>query len=152
DAPQFGQITIPGMASFGPTNYLPSRNGAKTFQFSGDVVAQTEAHGLKFGIEVHRYNTLIFSTSSKNARWTFNSLDSFLEGGPQGTSLEVALPGSDNQKNYRQTLVGLYGHDEYKIRSNLQLSLGLRYEFSTLIHDQFGKDSFLADPLRDNQV
>src|SRR5439155_1510238 len=49
DAPQFGQISIPGMASFGPTNYLPSRNGAKTFQFSGDMVAQTEAQGLKFG-------------------------------------------------------------------------------------------------------
>jgi hypothetical protein len=152
DAPHFGQISIPGMAPFGPTNYLPTRNGAKTFQFSGDVLAQTEGHGLKFGMEVHRYNTLIFSSSSKNATWAFNSLDSFLEGGPEGTSLTVALPGSDNTKEYRQTLVGLYGRDEYKIRPNLQLSLGLRYEFSTLIHDRLGRDSFLADPIRDTQV
>jgi hypothetical protein len=152
DAPQFGQFTIPGMAAYGPTNYLPTRNGAKTFQFSGDVLAQREGHGLKFGMEVHRYQTLLFSSSSKNASWIFNSLDSFLEGGPQGTYLTVALPGSDNTKEYRQTLVGMYGQDTYKIRSNLQLSLGLRYEFATLIHDRFGRDSFLADPIRDTQV
>ena len=152
DAPHFGQITIPGMSAFGPTNYMPSRNRAKTFQFSGDVLAQKGGHGLKFGVEVHRYNNLIFSSSSKNGSWAFNSLDSFLEAGPQGTSLTVALPGSDNTKDYRQTLVGLYGQDEYKIRSNLQLSLGLRYEFTTLIHERFGRDSFLVDPVRDTQV
>src|SRR3989449_3473030 len=134
DAPHFGQITIPGMSAFGPTNYMPSRNHAKTLQFSGDVLAQKGGHGLKLGLEVHHYDTLIFSSSSKNATWAFNSLDSFLEAGPQGTSLTVALPGSDNTKDYRQTLVGLYGQDEYKIRSNLQLSLGLRYELTTLIH------------------
>jgi hypothetical protein len=152
DAPQFGQFTIPGMAAFGPTNYVPTRNGARTFQFSGEVLAQREGHGLKLGVEVHRYETLLFSSSSKNASWVFNSLDSFLEGGPQGTTLTVALPGSDNTKEYRQTLVGLYGQDAYKIRSNLQLSLGLRYEFTSLIHDRFGRDSFLADPIRDTQV
>src|SRR2546425_1104469 len=157
DAPHFAQITIPGMSAFGPTNYMPSRNHAKTFQFSGDVLAQKGGHGLKFGLEVHRYNNLIFSSSSKNGSWAFNSLDSFLEGGPQGTSLTVALPlpdntKSDNTKDYRQTLVGLYGQDEYKLRSNLQLSLGLRYEFTTLIHERFGRDSFLVDPVRDTQV
>ncbi|PYR83523.1 MAG: hypothetical protein DMG19_18895, partial [Acidobacteria bacterium] len=152
DAPHFGQITIPGMSAFGPTNYMPSRNHAKTLQFSGDVLAQKGGHGLKLGLEVHRYDTLIFSSSSKNATWAFNSLDSFLEAGPQGTSLTVALPGSDNTKDYRQTLVGLYGQDEYKIRSNLQLSLGLRYEFTTLIHERFGRDSFLVNPVRDTQV
>src|SRR5438876_7955677 len=152
DAPHFGQITIPGMSAFGPTNYMPSRNHAKTFQFSGDVLAQKGGHGLKLGLEVHRYDTLIFSSSSKNATWAFNSLDSFLEAGPQGTSLTVALPGSDNTKDYRQTLVGLYGQDEYKIRSNLQLSLGLRYEFTTLIHERLGRDSFLVYPVRYTQV
>jgi hypothetical protein len=152
DAPQFGQFTIPGMAPYGPTNYLPTHNGAKTFQFSGDVLAQREGHGLKLGVEVHRYNTLISSSSSKNASWVFNSLDSFLQGGPDGTYLTVALPGSDNTKDFRQTLVGLYGQDAYKLRSNLQLSLGLRYEFTSLIHDRFGRDSFLADPIRDTLV
>src|SRR5262249_62226563 len=90
--------------------------------------------------------------SNRGGVWVFNSVDSFLEGGPEGTSLTVALPGSSNKKAYRETLVGLYGQDEYKLRSSLQLSLGLRYEVTTLIHDRFGRDSFLADPLSDTEV
>src|SRR5206468_3687813 len=73
DAPHFGQITIPGMSAFGPTNYMPSRNHAKTLQFSGDVLAQKGGHGLKLGLEVDRYDTLIFSSSSKNATWPCHS-------------------------------------------------------------------------------
>ncbi len=151
-APNFGQINIPGAAPFGPAITLPEANVMNSFQYSGDVLAQREAHGLKFGAEVDRYRWDMFSSWNKGASWSFNSLDSFLEGGPQGTSLTLALPGSDNKKAYRQTLAGFYGQDEIKLRPNVQLSVGLRYEFATRVQDHFGKDSFLADPLRDTQV
>lgn len=152
EAPLLGQFTIPGGAQFGPISFMPSGNNANTFQFSGDVVAQREKHGLKFGAEVHRYRFDIFSSSSQGAEWGFNSLDSFLQGGPEGTSLTVALPGSSNKKAFRQTLVGLYGQDEIALRPNLQLSLGFRYEFTTLIHDRYGRDAFLADAVRSTEV
>ena len=152
DAPHFGQIDIPGGGTFGPVSFLPSENVTSTFQFSGDVIAQQEKHGLKFGVEVHRSRWDIFSSSSQGGSWAFNSLDSFLQGGPEGTSLTVALSGSNNKKGYRQTLVGLYAQDEYQIRANLQLSMGLRYEFTSVLRDRFGRDSFLANPLRDTQV
>ena len=152
DAPIFGQFTIPGSAAFGPVSFMPSGNTANTFQFSGDVLTQQEGHGLKFGVEVHRNRFDIFSSSSQGAEWGFNSLDSFLQGGPEGTSLTVALPGSSNKKAFRQTLVGLYGQDEIALRPNLQLSLGFRYEFTTLIRDRYGRDAFLADALRSTEV
>ncbi|MGH9783910.1 MAG: TonB-dependent receptor domain-containing protein, partial [Terriglobia bacterium] len=152
DVPQFGQINIPGAGTFGPVSFLPAGSVTNAFQFSGDIIAQQEKHGLKFGVEVHRYRWDIFSSSAQGGEWAFNSLDSFLQGGPEGTSLTVALPGSSNKKAFRQTLVGLYGQDEYKIRSNLQLSLGFRYEFTTLLRDRYGRDSFLADPLRSTDV
>ena len=152
DAPHFGQITIPGAASFGPISFMPAGSVTNSFQFSGDVLAQREGHGLKFGVEIHRYRWDIFSSSAQGGEWAFNSLDSFLEGGREGTTLTVALPGSSNKKAYRQTLVGLYGQDEVRIRPNLQLSLGLRYELTTLIRDRYGRDSFLADTVRDTEV
>ena len=62
------------------------------------------------------------------------------------------MPGSDNRKAYRQTLVGLYAQDDYQVRPNLQLNLGLRYEFTTQLHDRDGRDSYLADIVRDSQV
>jgi len=152
EAPHFGNIAIPGASSFGPVSFMPSGNVTNSFQFSGDVIAQRERHGLKFGVEIHRYRWDIFSSSSQGAEWAFNSLDSFLQGGPEGTSLTVALPGSTNKKAFRQTLVGMYARDEYQIRPNLQLSAGLRYEFTTLLHDRYGRDSFLVDPLRSTEV
>lgn len=68
-----------------------------TFQFADDVVLQKGAHALKFGLEIHRYRWHVFSNWARAAQWSFNSLDSFLQGGPQGTRLTVALPGSDNR-------------------------------------------------------
>lgn len=152
DAPSFGQIAVGGGAAFGPPVNQPAADIMNSFQLSGDVLAQREDHGLKFGVDIHRYRWDVFSNFNKGATWSFNSVDNFLEGGSEGTSLTVALPGSDNTKAYRQTLVGLYGQDEYRVRPSFQLSFGFRYEFATLLHDRYGRDSFLADIVRDSQV
>ena len=152
DAPQFGQIQIPGLAPFGPNRTTPEVNIMNTFQFADDVVVQRGAHALKLGFEVHRYRWDVFSSSRKGSHWSFNSLDSFLQGGPEGTTLEVALPGSDNRKAFRQTLANFYLQDGYTVSSRLQLNMGLRYGFATLIHDRDGKTVFLPDPVRDSEV
>ncbi len=153
DAPQFGEFNIPGAGTFGPVGFLPAGSVTNAFQFSGDGIVQREKHGLKFGLEVHRYRWDIFSGSAQGGEWSFNSLDSFLQGGPERTtSLTVALPGSSNKKSFRQTLVGLYGQDEYQVRPNLQLSLGFRYELTTLIRDRYGRDAFLEDPVHSTDV
>ncbi len=152
DAPQFGQISVPGITPFGPSVSLPESNIMNTFQFADDVVVQRGAHSMKLGFEVHRYRWDFSSSFNKGAVWSFNSLDSFLEAGPEGTTLTVALPGSDNRQAYRQTLVGFYVQNAYKISSRFQLNLGLRYEFATLIHDRGGKTAFLPDPVRDSAV
>ncbi len=149
-APQFGQISIPGLDSFGPLFVTPEANIMNSFQFADDVVVQRGAHALKFGFEVHRYRWDVFNGFRKGAVWSFNSLESFLQGGPKGTNLDVALPGSDNRKAFRQTLAGFYVQDAYTVNSRFQLNLGLRYEFATIIRDRDGKTSFLPDPVHDS--
>jgi len=151
-APQFGVINVPGMVGFGPAGTSPEFNKMNSFQFAGDILAQRGPHGLKFGMEVNRYRWDVRSGRDQSGTWNFNSLESFLQGGPDGTSVTVALPGSDNSKAWRQTLFGFYVQDGYRFRSNLQLSLGLRYEFTTLIHDRLGRTSHLEDILRDTKM
>ncbi|MBI2820162.1 MAG: TonB-dependent receptor [Acidobacteria bacterium] len=151
-APQYGQILIPGAASFGPTPSTPNSNVMNSFQFANDLVAQKGSHFLKVGFDIHRYRWDVSSDSYKGAVWSFNSLPSFLQAGPEGTNLTVALAESDGRRAYRQTLAGLYFQDAYSVTSRLQFSLGLRYEPATLIHDKDGKDVFLPDPLRDPAV
>ncbi|MBI1956359.1 MAG: TonB-dependent receptor [Acidobacteria bacterium] len=107
---------------------------------------------MKFGFEAQRYRWDVFSNWHQGAVWTFTSIENFLQGGPEGTTVEVALPGSDNRKAYRQTLLGSYLQDTYNLRQGLQLDLGLRYEWTTLIHDKEGRDAYLPDPLLDTTV
>ena len=151
-SPQFGQIEIPGLSTFGPQSTTPEVNIMNSFQFADDVVVQRGAHSLKFGFEVHRYRWDVFNSFTKGAVWSFNSLESFLQGGPEGTNLAVALPGSNNRKGFRETLAGFYAQDVYTVSPNLQLNLGLRYEFATIIRDKDGKTAFLPDPVHDREL
>ncbi len=151
-APQFGQIQIPGLSTFGPQSTTPEVNIMNSFQFADDVVVQRGAHALKFGFEAHRYRWDVFNGFTKGAVWSFNSLESFLAGGPEGTTLAVALPGANNRKGFRETLAGFYAQDEYTINPRFQLNLGLRYEFATIIRDKDGKTAFLPDPVHDREL
>ena len=151
-APQFGTISIPGLSGFGPNRTTPEADIMNSFQFAGDGIVQKGPHALKMGVEVHRYRWDVFSSSRLGGQWSFNSLEDFIQGGASGTNLDVTLPGSDNRKALRQTLVGLYFQDSFAVRSHLQVNLGLRYEFTTLLRERDGKMVFLPNPLQDRAV
>ncbi len=152
DSPQFGQILIPGISTLGPANFLPSANIMNSFQFAGDVLLQRGRHSIKFGADIHRYRWEVSGEFHRGGTWSFNSLDSFLQAGPAGTSLSVSFPGSANIHSYRETLSGLYFQDRYSMRRNLQLSLGMRYELATRIRDERNHAPSMPDPLRDSFV
>ena len=149
---KFGILQVPGLSDFGPENNHPSTRITNTFQFSSDTLVQRGPHALKWGAEVHRYRWDSNDYNGIGGQWSFNSLESFLQGGPAGTNVVAALPGSDKSHAYRQTLLGLYFQDTYSLRSNFQLSLGLRYEFTTLLYDRTGKTAYLPDPWQDSEA
>lgn len=151
-APQFGVITVPSMSPVGPNVGLPQRDPLTSFQLAGDLIWRRNQHGLRAGMDSHYYRMNSYSNFNKGGAWTFNSLESFLQAGPAGTGLIVGLPGSDNTRDFRQFLVGSYMQDSYQLRPNLQLTMGVRYEFATKIHDRANKNIFLDDPLRSTEV
>jgi len=152
EEPRLGQFSIPGLSPIGPDPQFPDVKIMNSFQLEDDFLRQRGAHGLKFGAQVHRYRWDVVGNWPKAGIWSFNSLESFLQAGPEGTSLQVALPGSDNTQAFRETLLGFYAQDEYRVNPHLQLNLGLRYEFTPLVNDAHGKTAFLADPVRDTQA
>ncbi|MBI4458761.1 MAG: TonB-dependent receptor [Acidobacteria bacterium] len=151
-ATQFGQISVPGLTTFGPQVTLPQANVMNTFQFADDFLLQKGRHGLKLGLEAQRYRWDVFSNWQQGGVWTFSGVESFLQGGLEGTTAEVALTGSDSSRAYRQTLTGLYLQDSFRVGQQVQMELGLRHEFTTLLGDKRGRDAYLADPLHDRTV
>ncbi|OFV98453.1 MAG: hypothetical protein A3F68_00195 [Acidobacteria bacterium RIFCSPLOWO2_12_FULL_54_10] len=151
-APQFGVINVSGLDSFGPNSSLPSAEVMNSYQAADDFIFTRGPHTWKFGFQMERFQWNVFSNPSVGAEWTFNSLEDFLRAGPnKDNSLRVALPGSSAERAYRQSLFGLYLQNDFKARPNLTLNMGLRYEFTSLIHDAQSRDVFLKDELRDTE-
>jgi hypothetical protein len=154
EAPKLGVLNAPGLSSMGPGAIQPETNVANTFQFMDDVILQKGRHTVKFGAQVHRYMWYQDRWPDDGGQWRFNSLESFLRGGPAGTSVLVRLPTGQGGRtlDYRQTLFGFYVQDTYNVRPGLQINAGLRYEFATLLHDIKGRTGYLADPWHDLDV
>jgi len=151
-APHLGSVMISSMTPLGAFPGQPDRKVANTFQFSTDTVMQKGSHAFRVGMEVHRYRWDSETSYFESGQWSFNSLEGFLQGGPQGTNLQVTLPGGDNGRNFRQTLVGMYLQDQVRVGARFQLNLGLRYEFVTVLKEKNGEEVFLPDPLRDTTI
>ena len=157
-APQFGRLNIPGITPFGPDPLLPSSKVMNTYQISEDLLWNRGRHSLRTGLQFIRFQWNVFDNASASGEWTFSGLEEFLtlekkqfdDGATDGTTdLRVALPGSSADRAFRQSLLGLYVQDSFRMLPNFTMNLGLRYEFTSLIGDTRGRTVFLNDELRD---
>jgi hypothetical protein len=99
-----------------------------------------------FAMENMRYN--FFQRYNPEGIWRFSSLRNFLTNQP--TSLEGGLVDPDTPRGLRQTIFGGYIQDDWRVRRNLTLNVGLRYEMTTVLSEVQGKLTNLrnfSDPL-----
>jgi len=100
-----------------------------TFQGYDDGFLVKGKHSIKFGFSFERDQHNSHFSLQSNGNFTFGSLYNFLTNHPKtfaGSPSGLAIAG------LRQSIVGAYVQDDWKIRPNLTLNLGLRYEMSTV--------------------
>lgn len=129
---------------FGPIAALPRTFAYNLFQFSDDLVYTRGAHFLRFGGSATR-NQLNAKDLAFIPRGTFSfrTMEDFLRARPYLFRAEA--PGSDTQRAWRQSTLGFYVQDDWKLKKNLTANLGLRYEFVTIPHEIHGKSSTLIN-------
>jgi Carboxypeptidase regulatory-like domain/TonB dependent receptor/TonB-dependent Receptor Plug Domain len=128
------QIDVPGFASaqpglnqFGEPAFKPVQN---SFQGYDDVFLTKGIHALKFGFSVERiqYNIIMNAPAGD---YGFGSLDALLINQPNNLGQALPCCVYTNQ-GFRSSIFAGYVQDDIRLRSNLMVNLGVRYEMSTV--------------------
>jgi Carboxypeptidase regulatory-like domain/TonB dependent receptor len=116
-----------------------------SFQYYDDAFFTRGKHSIKFGGSIERMQLNATGLSNPNGVFTFTGkLQSFLTN--QAAKFNSGIGSTLHSRAYRQTLFGVYLQDDWRIRSNLTLNLGLRYEMVTVEKETTGQTAVLYNP------
>lgn len=134
-----GSISVPGITSFlgGVGSFPHFTFGWNSFQGYDDAFLTRGNHSLKFGFAAERMQSNNLLNFSDNGGYIFGSLADFLSNQPQ--FFFSTVPGTATPRGIRETLFGGYLQDDWRLRSNLTLNLGVRYEMVTVPTEVQGK-------------
>ena len=140
---QTNTIGVPsGLASSGENLY-----GYTAPQVYDDLSWTKGRHSLRTGFNFERIDYNIFQPSKPNGVWTFSSVQNFLQGIP--SQFQGDFPGTDVFRSERMSVFGGYVQDDFRMRSNLTVNLGVRYEMGTVVdevHNRISNLRNLTDP------
>jgi hypothetical protein len=144
---QLGLITFrgAGINEYPGLQGYPRTFGHNVWQLSDDVTVSRGSHSLKMGMLYERTQSNATLSRVYGGQYFFNTLDDFFAA--RAAEFSADIPGSDNVRGWRQNLFGFYLQDDFQVRSNLTLNLGLRYEFTTVPTEAHGKISNFRNPL-----
>jgi hypothetical protein len=143
----FGFLTISGLVTeMGGDFRLPRLDRLNSYQLGNTLYMIQGAHDLRFGFQGQRIHFNQDTVSQRGGIVNFANLESFLQG--KAISVDIALPGLvDPVRGYRQWMFGFFAQDDYRVKPNLTLNMGLRYEFITTPTEVNGKISNLRNVL-----
>jgi hypothetical protein len=119
-----------------------------SFQGYDDAFFNRRKHTLKFGGAFERMMLQVTALTDPNGIWFFNTLSDFLTNNP--AKFQGGVASSLTARDLRQSLFGAYIQDDWRVKPNLTLNLGLRYEMTTVpteIHGKIANLRNLSDPL-----
>lgn len=138
-----GNMTIGGLSPWGGSTTNPKFHEFSNIQVSDKVSWNRGAHSLRLGghMEYQRYD--LTSDFTSMGSFVFASINTFLAG--TARTFDAVQPGSDTSRRLRQYVFGLFVQDDWRVRSNLTLNLGVRYEPTGDVTEVDGKLAQLID-------
>jgi len=146
-----GQISIAGYSPVGVDVFnFPQRRVNNTYQLADSLTARLPHHSLAFGVDMRRSELnsdlprnarslitfngaprLVSTTAGQTElRGFFNPLDLAAASAPSGV-FQALTNGTGSAINLRYYQLNFYAQDDWRVRRNLLLSVGLRYEYNT---------------------
>jgi hypothetical protein len=162
---QTGNSTLPAINvqdSFtgGGANLSQNFNRLNSYELQNSTSLTRGKHQIKFGLRFRDYSLSNQSTTNYNGSFTFFSLNTYAAAQKllaQGATAQqvyaagdgpgiFSITGGTPLANVSQVDAGLFVQDDYRVKPNLTVSLGLRYEIQSNISDKrdFGPRFSLA--------
>jgi hypothetical protein len=132
---------VAGSSTSGATDRRETRA-----QFQETFTYVRESHSLKFGADMQRIKSTFIDLSDVSGTFNFASVGDFLINAPSRFRQNFLTESTE-----RNTYLGLFVQDEWRVRSNFVLSYGLRYEREAILPDKnnFGPRVAIAyDPFK----
>lgn len=144
----YPQVIVTGFPPIGDQITLPIDRAANTYQITDTLSMARGSHGIKAGMEFRKleHNGIL----DIYARGQLNFTGALTGSGMGDLLLGLPTFGIQSQFNNQQTLRTLasnfFFQDDWKVRPNLTLNLGLRYEYNTPATDPTNRLS-IFDPV-----
>ena len=147
-----GTLQVVGLTDVGGLleRARPREYAITDFQASHTLTHVRSSHTLSAGASFDRIGFQQTLDLSRNGRYSFNSVTDLLLARPRFGDL--MMPGSDSTREWRQNIFTAFFQDEFRLHRRLSLTLGARYEFTSVPGEVHGKVATLPDPLRDAAV
>ncbi len=128
------QIAVGGITlNFGGPSGFPQGRGDTTVVFSDTLNWVRGRHALKFGGEVRRFYNDNFNLDT--GTFTFSNVTNFINGSAQTFGINL----SNGASRILQPAWGIFAMDSLKVRPNLTLELGLRYDWNSTPSEALGR-------------
>jgi hypothetical protein len=129
-------ITVQGAFTGGGNNEGTIRDAQDHYELQDYATASLGTHAIRFGGRFRVVRDANSSTAGFNGNYTYASLQSYAAGQPSQYQVTVGTPAA-------QVVLfdaGVFFQDDWRVRPNLTLSYGLRYEGQNRIsdHTDFG--------------
>lgn len=127
-------ITVSPFAQLGADKGDPRQRVDTNWHYIDNISWKRGRHDIKFGYEYRR--TSVSQIFNRTARGTlsFGSLNDFLAGTPGGGT---QIAGNTNRNTFENSNSG-YFQDSIRLRRNLTVNLGIRYDYYGLIQEKHG--------------
>jgi hypothetical protein len=140
-----GQISInsDGLAGYpgGLSFQAPLKFHFNSYQVYDNLFYTKGRNSMKFGANVERIQGNTFGADFPGGQIIYNTLYDFLTN--DSGAINADVPGKVTGRGVRQTIFGAYFQDDFHLRPNLTVNLGLRYEMASIITEEAGKLSNL---------
>jgi len=149
------EIQVQGAFTGGGSSEGESRDTENNYEFQNYTSITHGAHMIKFGARIRGLQVSSFSNSNFNGSYVFSpvydntgtqiatALQAYqaatqgqcAQGSPQNCPTQFSITTGTPQVNVGWVDAGLYAEDEWRVKPNLSLTYGMRFESQNAIHD-----------------